>query len=359
MKNSAKTELVVSNKTVLRVMAVVILSLLFLAAVRQAAQALLLIFIAFFLALALNAPVQWMAGHLPGKSRGSRALGVGASFLVVVLALGLFLASVVPALSRQTGNFIDAVPGFIQDLDDENSTVGELVHRYGLQEYIDDLSAEARNRISSFGGTAFTAASRVGANLVSLITVLVLTVMMLIEGPRWVAFSKRLIPKAHHGRAERLMTNMYRVIKGFVNGQVILASLAAVFILPPLFIMGVSYPLALAVGVFILGLIPLIGNWLSAALLTIVALFTSPIAAIVILVYFVIYQQIDNYLVQPNIQANTTNLTPLMVFASVILGVNFAGIVGGLLAIPIAGCLRVVALEYLNNRHLLKKEQAK
>ncbi|MEK7152422.1 MAG: AI-2E family transporter, partial [Patescibacteria group bacterium] len=146
---------------------------------------------------------------------------------------------------------------------------------------------------------------------------------------------------------------MYKVVKGYVNGQVILAALAAVLITPMFFILGISYPVALMVVVFICGLIPMVGHTIGAIFVTLVAVFTSPAAALIILAYYFLYQQIENYLVQPRIQANSTNMSPLLVFMSVVIGVNFGGILGGLVAIPIAGCLRILALDYLRRKKII------
>jgi predicted PurR-regulated permease PerM len=151
---------------------------------------------------------------------------------------------------------------------------------------------------------------------------------------------------------------MYKVVKGYVNGQVILAALAAVLITPIFFILDISYPIALMVIVFICGLIPMVGHTIGAVFVTLVALFTSPVAALIVLAYYFLYQQIENYLVQPRIQANSTNMSPLLVFMSVIIGVNFGGIFGGLVAIPVAGCLRIVVLDYLHSRKIISEQHA-
>jgi predicted PurR-regulated permease PerM len=152
---------------------------------------------------------------------------------------------------------------------------------------------------------------------------------------------------------------MSRVIQGYVNGQVTLAAIAAVLILPALFVAGVSYPLALMVIVFICGLIPMVGHTIGAIIVTTVALFTSVPAAIIVLSYYILYQQIENYVVQPKIQANSTNMSPLLVYIAVILGVNFGGLLGGLVAITVMGCIRILVLDYLEQRNILSTATVK
>jgi predicted PurR-regulated permease PerM len=346
----------ITNQTVIRILALVIVAIIGMAALRQASHALILIFTAFFLALALNGPVHWIASRLPGKRKGSRAAATGISFFLVIAFLVGFLALIVPPLVKQTSNFIRAVPGIVQDVQDQDTATGRFVQKYHLQDQVDKLSGQLSDRLDNVGGTAVTSVKKLGTSIFSVLTILVLTFMMLIEGPRWVRFFRDLIPDRHHARADRLARDMYRVIKGYVNGQVVLAFIAAMMLLPALIILGVGYPAALVVVVFICGLIPLIGHTIGAVIVTAVALFHSPVSALIILAYYILYQQIENYIIQPRIQANSTNMSPLLVFMAVIIGVNFGGLFGGLVAIPVMGCIRIGLLEYLRSKHIIEQE---
>ncbi len=200
---------------------------------------------------------------------------------------------------------------------------------------------------------AVTTITHIGSSLFATLAVIVLTVMMLAEGPRWRRIFEQLIPNKHSARTQRLAHDMNRVIRGYVNGQVTLAVLASILIAPMLFILHISNPVALVVIVFICGLIPMVGHTIGAIIVTAVALFHSLTAAVIILAYYILYQQIENYVIQPRIQANATNMSALLVFISVLLGANFGGLLGALVAIPIAGCLRVAVLDYLENRKIL------
>jgi predicted PurR-regulated permease PerM len=349
-KRSDELEVTVSSRTVLRVVLLVLGSFLLFVAVRKASHAFILILIAFFLALAFNAPVHWLSQKLPSKSR---TLATSMSFAFLVLLLAGFVASVAPPLVRQTGNFIKAAPGLVQDLRSQDSTAGHFIREHHLQSQVDKFSSQLSDRLQNLTGSAVDTFTRVTSSIFSMLTVLVFAFLMLIEGPKWIDIGQRLLPEGKRKHTEKVATDMYRVVKGYVNGQLILAAIASVFIFVPLVILGISYPLALLVIVFICGLIPLVGHTLGAIIVTIVALFHSIPAAIIILVYYITYQQIENYLMQPRIQANTTNMSPLLVFLAVIIGVNFDGLLGGLLAIPIAGCIRIAILDYIERRNLL------
>lgn len=358
-KSDQKLELTVSSKTIIKVLAIVLLWLLFLAALRKATHALVLIFTAFFLAIALNAPVHWIAEHLPGKRKGSRTIGTAVSFLIVIAFLAGFLASLVPPLVRQTTNFIQAAPSIVENVRDENSGLGNFVRRYNLEDQVDKFSSQLSDRLQNVGSGAVSGVTKVSGSIFSMLTILVLTFMMLIEGPRWMQLFKGMLPKNRRSHADSLIDDMYRVVKGFVNGQVLLAAIAAIMILVPLLILDISYPVALMVIVFICGLIPLVGHTIGAVIVSVVALFTSPVAAAIILLYYFLYQQIENYVIQPRVQANSTNMSPLLVFGSVIVGVSFGGLLGGLVAIPVAGSLRVLAVDYLHRHNLIPKSTAK
>lgn len=340
----------ISVKTFAKVIAMVVGTIVLLLAVKRASHALLLIFFAFFLALALNAPVNWVSQRLPGKRRGSRALATSLSFLLVVVLLGAFLGSLVPPLARQTQSLVSAAPHLVQDFGSQDSQAGRIIRRYHLQNQVTSVSNQLSARLKHAGGSAFSTVQRVGGSVFALVTILVLTFMMLVEGPAWVLFLRDFIPDRRHLLADRLAQDMYGVIKGFVNGQVTLAALAALLISPALFILHVSYPVALIVIIFICGLIPMVGHTIGAIIVTFVALFHSASAAFIILAYYILYQQIENYTIQPRIQANSTNMSPLLVFVAVVIGVSFGGLFGALVAIPFAGCVRIVVLECLRNQ---------
>lgn len=347
-------EITISNRTVIRVLLLVVSAMMLLAALKQAQHALILIFTSFFLALALNGPVQWIARRLPGTMKGKRSAATAISFLMVVLFIGAFIAIIVPPLIKQGQSFIIAAPQLVEDSRDKDSELGGFINRYNLEGQVDSLSEQLRDRLENAGGAAVSSISRIGSSVFSVLTILVLTFMMLIEGPRILLFGRELLSSRKRAYADRVAPDMYRVVKGYVNGQVALAALAAVLIVPAFVALDISYPIALMLIVFICGLIPMVGHFIGAAIVTLVALATSPFAALMILTYYLLYQQIENYVIQPRIQANATNMSPLLVFSSVIIGVSFGGLFGGLFAIPVAGCIRIALLDYLTNHHYIE-----
>lgn len=355
-KDDSDIEVAISMHSIVRTIIAVVVAFIALMAISRSLHTLTLIGIAFFLALALNAPVHWLSKHIPGRRRGSRTLATFISIIFILALLVGFVMAFVPPLTKQTTRFIESVPQIVSDTRNGEGPIGSFVERYHLQGQVETISDKLSERVDNLSLTAIDTAGRVGSSIVSVLTVLVLTVMMLLEGPRWSRLLAQFIPQRRKKHVLGLAEKMNKVIQGFVNGQVTLAAIAATLILPVFLIMDVDYAIALTVIVFICGLIPMVGHFIGATIATTVALFQSVPAAIVVLAYYILYQQIENYVVQPRVQANTTNMSPLLVFMSVIIGVNFGGLLGGLVAIPVAGCIRILMLDYLESRDLLTKE---
>ncbi len=352
-EDNSKVEITISYSTYIKLAVITITTLALIVAIRKSSHALLLIFISFFLALALNAPVHWVSNLIPGRKKGSRAIATTVSYLLVVIVLGGFILYISPPLIKQTQSLISSAPSLINDVHNSRNPIGGFIRKYNLEKQVNTFSNQLQNRLQNSTGSAFSTVSHFSSSLFSLVTVLVITFMMLVESPRWLNLIRKLIPDNKAGTLESLAFRMYGVIRGFVNGQVILALLAAILILPMLLILHIGYPAALFFVIFICGLIPMVGHTIGAIIITIVALFHSPGAALIILIYYILYQQIENYLIQPKIQANTTNLSPLLVFLALVIGLSFDGLLGGLVAIPIAGCIKILVTDFLKNRNIL------
>lgn len=354
LTNGRRTEVTVRTATLIRVFISIIIFLGVLEFLSKITTAILLLVVAFFLALALNAPVQWIARRLPNRGKHERrALATVISFLIVIVILGGFIATVAPPIVNQSRNFINNVPRYVASAQNQNSEFSQFIRHYHLQSEAKDFGNQLKNRLNNFAGTAVNAITTVVESVVFVLTVLVLTFLMLVEGPRWLHYAYKILPDKHEKHAEKLAHEMYRVVRGYVNGQVILAAIAAILILPALLILHVSYPIALTFVIFLFGLMPFIGHTISATIITIVALFHSWIAGVIILAYYILYINIENYVIQPRLQSLMTRMSPLTVFAAVVIGVSFYGIVGGLLAIPVAGCIKVLVVDYIDRKKLI------
>lgn len=354
---SHDVEVTISTNTYFKMAILVLGTLVFIWGARKASHAILLIILSFFLSLALNGPINRISRFMPGKLKGNRTLATAVSYLIVVILLGLLIAYIAPPLVRQTSSFIKAAPHIVSQFEQQNGAVGKFIRKYHLQKEVSSISNQLSNRLHNVGGAAFNTLGTIGKDIFSVLSILVLTFMMVSEGPKWLSVMRDMIPKKHHAQSDKMAQDMYQVIRGFVNGQVFLAALAACLISPALFILHISYPVALIVVIFICGLIPLVGHTIGAAIVTSVGLFHSTSTGIIVLAYYLLYQQFETYVIQPKVQANSTNMSPLLVFSSVIIGISFGGLAGGLLAIPVAGCLRILTLEFLRSRSMMSHKE--
>lgn len=340
----SEKSITVSTETILRAILLTIAILLALKFAGSISHELRLIAVAGFLALALNPAVNWIMKHLKSKSR-TRATGM--AYLLVLTLLIAFLMLVVPPLVRQSSEFIRDIPATVDNFRTEDSAAARLARRYGIDSALNNISNDFSSRIGEFTGPVFSTASRIGGTIISIIIVLVLTFMMLVEGPVWHRRMMAMQPPGKRAHREMLLKRMYHVVTGYVNGQVLIAAIAAGFALITLLIASTLTDsavnaVALAGIVFIFGLIPLIGNILAAVVVVLFSLFESSTLAIIMGVYFILYQQIENATLQPYIQSRANQLTPLTVFIAALLGAGLGGLLGALVAIPIVGCLRVI-----------------
>jgi predicted PurR-regulated permease PerM len=262
---------------------------------------------------------------------------------------------VIPPLVRQTRTFISNVPTTIQNFQSQDSKLARASRKYHLDEKIVQGAKNFASHYSNIGGTVLDTGKRIAEAVASVVAVLVLTFMMLVEGPRWLELFWGVMPPQNRERHKRIAHKMYRGVTGFVNGQVILAIIAGIFAFIALEIashivhVGIN-AVALAGIVSVFGLIPLFGNPLAAILVILACLINSVTLGIIMLVYFIVYFFIENHTFQPYIQSRLNDLTPLTVFIAAILGVGFGGLLGAIIAIPTASAAKILVEDYFE-RH--------
>ncbi len=343
--NKSDKTITISTETIVKTILLAILAYIVLGMLASVTHQIKLILVSAFLALALNPAVAAIAHRL--KS-GSRVRATGAAYVLVLTVLISFLTITVPPLVQQTSEFIKDVPRTISNFQRQDSALTRTLRRFELDKQLNDFSNDFEKRISSnVTAPVFSAANKVIGTLVSLITVLVLTFMMLVEGPLWLRRIMELQPDAVRARRKNIAVRMYRVVTGYVNGQVLIAAIGAGFALVAMLIASTVFnvsinAIALAGIIFFFGLIPLIGNTLGAIIVVLFSLLASTPLAITMAVYFLLYQQIENATLQPYIQSRNNQLTPLIVFVAALVGAGMAGLLGALAAIPVAGCIRIL-----------------
>jgi predicted PurR-regulated permease PerM len=341
-------------RTVLQVAGVLLAVAAALWIVFVAIRVLTWVLVALFLALALNPAVVYLEQH--GLRRRGAATAV--IYLAAIAVIALLAALLVPPLVDEAEGLTEAVPDYIEDVTAGRGPLGFLERDYEIVERV--RSALARDGGSLLGGGAGTLVDLgrgVVTGIVGVITIIFLTLFMLLEGPAWVERGLALLPPASRPRWSNVGHRIAQTVSGYVTGNLLLSLIAGVSSTIALLIMGVPFPLALGLVVAILDLIPLAGATLAGLMLATVGFLTSVEAGIVLLVFFVLYQQLENHVLQPLVYGRTVQLSPLVVLISILVGAEVAGVLGALGAIPIAGTLQILLLDWLAHRRARDGEE--
>jgi predicted PurR-regulated permease PerM len=334
-------------RTVLAVIGIVLAVLTLLAVIWISRQVLTWVLVALFLALALNPAVEFFQRQ--GLARRGAATAV-----TVLLALGAIVGLgwlFVPTLVDEGRGFAEALPGYVNDVSEGRGPLGRLAARYELEQKVREaVEGGGAARVLGLSGTAIAVTKGVLTFVVAVVTIAFMTFFMLLEGPAWVERFYGLIPERSRDTWRGIGRDIYRTIGGYVTGNLLISLIAGISTTIVLLIMGVPYAVALGVLVAILDLIPLAGATIAAIIVSTVAFIDWIPAGIVVLIFFIVYQQIENHLLQPLVYSRTVQLSPLAILIAVLMGAKLAGILGALAAIPVAGTIQVLLLAWLAER---------
>jgi predicted PurR-regulated permease PerM len=334
-------------RTIFAVLGIVLTVAALLEIILLARQVLTWIFIALFLALALNPLVEW----LQRRGLRRRGLAAGAAYLLVLSVVGGLGAVFLPTVIGEVNDFVDAVPGYVKDVTEGRGPLGFLETDYQIVERVQDaIDKGGAGRVLGFSGTAVAVTKGVLTAVVAAITIAVLTFFMLLEGKSWIDRVLGLLPEESRGRWRRVGRDIYRTVGGFVTGALVISLIAGVSSSIMLTLLGVPFAIALGLLVAVLDLIPLAGASIATVVVSTIAFLDSVPVGIAVLVYFILYQQLENHVLYPIVYSRTVQLSPLAILIAVLIGASLAGILGALAAIPVAGTIQVVLLDWLQHR---------
>jgi predicted PurR-regulated permease PerM len=306
-------------------------------------------FVSVFLAIAMSPAVE----ALQRRGLGRRGAAAAVVYLVVLGAIVALGALIIPTLIQQVNDFVEAVPGYVQDLTRGRGPLGFLETKYQVVERVEKAVQGDGGGAGCLAGGA-TAALDVTRSVITfvagVVTIVFMTFFMLLEGPTWRARLIALLPPDRQPRAEAMAHEISRTIGGYVTGNLLISVIAGVATTLVLLVVGVPFALALGLLVAILDLIPLAGATLAAIIVTLVALTDSVTSGLIVLAFFVVYQQLENHLLQPIVYGRTVKLSPLVILVSVLIGAEVAGVIGALGAIPVAGTIHIVLVDWLRHR---------
>src|SRR2546421_3173167 len=305
------------------------------------------VFIALFLALALNPAVDWFER----RYRGRRGLATGTVMLLALVVIAGIGALFIPTLVDQVSGFAKKVPDYLHDITKGRGRLGFLQTKYHLVDKARHaLNNGGAKKLFGLTGTAVAISKSVITAILATVTIVFMTFFMLLEGPMWIDRFFGLMRPQTQKRWRSVGHDIYRTVGGYVTGNLLISLIAGVSTAIVLLIMGVPYWVALGLIVGILDLIPLAGATIAGIIISAVAFLHSIPAGIVVVVFFVVYQQVENHLLQPVVYGRTVQLSPLAVLISVLIGAELAGVLGALAAIPVAGTLQVILVDLLPSR---------
>jgi predicted PurR-regulated permease PerM len=303
----------------------------------RATSVLILIGLAFFIAAGLDPVVVWLNRH--GVRRW-------AAVLIVILALfafvGGFIAAAIPPVSAQTSALINELPKYVHELQDHSSTLGRLNVKYHLQQRVTSLLS---TKGSALAGGVIGAGKIVISTVSSILLVAVMTIYFLVGMPQVKLFLYHLIPHSRRTRAVLIGDEIFTKVGGYVLGNVITSFIAGAGTFLWMLAWGIPYPALLGLLIFLLDLIPVIGSTVGGAIVTLVAVTVSIPVAIATLVFYIAYRLAEDYLLVPRIIGHTVKVPALGGMVAIVLGGVVMGIIGALIALPVAAAIQLLLEE--------------
>jgi predicted PurR-regulated permease PerM len=317
-------------------------AIILMRALSSVSQIFVLIIVALFLATGLNPAVE--AIRKRGLSRGA---AVAIIFALVILSFGIFAAVVVPPLISQGTHLIQIAPSLLENLKN-NAAIANLNDHYGfietLQKRLSSVTSDGTLLISAFGGVIGVGKSVLSGTFTTL-TILILTLYFITSLPQAVELGLKLVPASRRTRVSLLTEAIIARVGTFVGSQIIVSLLGAVFIAIFSAILGLPSPVAIGIIIFVCGLVPLIGHFLGCAIVTIIALTQSVSVGLIAFVGYVLYVQVENYVIHPRIMKRNLAVPGAVTIISAMIGTSLLGLVGGLLAVPVAASVILILEE--------------
>ena len=308
-------------------------------ALASVSQIFILILIALFLATGLNPAVEALR-----RRNMSRTTAVTIIFTSVIAFVIFFALVVAPPLISQGTQLINKAPTLLAELTN-NATINKLNDQYGiidtLQTKLKSVTSDGTLLISAFGGVIGVGKS-VLSGFFTFLTILVLTLYFITSLPQAVDLGLSLVPASRRERVGHLTNAIIARVGSFVGSQIVIAAMASVFVFTLSIVLGLPSPIAIGMIVFVCGLIPLIGHFLGSGIVTIIALTQSIAIGVIAFVAYVVYVQVENYVVTPRIMKRTLAVPGAVTIISALIGSSLLGLVGGLLAVPVAASIILI-----------------
>jgi predicted PurR-regulated permease PerM len=342
-------------RTILATIGLVLATAVVLYLVVRTQRVLTWMVIAAVFAVALHPPAAWVQRRLLGGRRP--ALATFSVFLVVVLGLtGIITAFVVP-LVRQATRFAGQLPVLVDQARARRGPVGRLLERSNALDWVQNNQGRIDDFVSGLTAPVAGVLGGVASGIAAAVTIFVLAYLMVLEGPKVVDGTINVFEPATGARIRRVAADCARSVTGYVSGNLLISVICGGLTFVVLLILGVPYAGLIALFVGVADLIPLVGATLGGAVAVIAGFVHSTTAGIVVLVFFVLYQQLENHLLQPMVFSRTVKLNPLTVIVAILIGAELLGVLGALLAIPVASMIQVILRDIWDHRRGRLKDE--
>jgi predicted PurR-regulated permease PerM len=338
----------VSARTVVKIVLIVVAVILCLYLVYLLRRPITWVFIALFIAVALSPAVNFLSHYM------KRGFAIALVYLALLGAIVGLTALLVPPVVNEGTNLADNAPRYVEDVRDyveKNRRLNKINRDYQITNKLEEEAAKLPSRIGGAAGVLRDIGFGLVNGIFAFVTILVLSAFMLSGGPDWRRRALGLLPPDRAERLDRVLNHMARAVSGYVTGALVIAVIAGSATFIVLTILGVPFagPLAVVAGSF--SLVPLVGATIAAVLIGIVTLFGDfPIDTIIWAAWAIVYQQIENNLIQPQVQKRTVNVNGFIVLVSVLFGATLLGVLGAVVAIPIAASIQILIKEWWNYR---------
>jgi predicted PurR-regulated permease PerM len=347
-----------NNRTVARytlvVIGLVLATVLLLLLAYVTRQVLTWIVIATFFAIALHPAVSWLERRARWFKRWLATLVV---FLLAFAFIGGLITVFVIPLAREAAQFADNLPKIIGDVRAGRGPIGNLAERFHALDYIQTHATQLRGYVSGLGAPTLAVLRSAATGVAGVVTIFVLSYLMVLEAPKVVDGFLALFDERRAERIRRVSHDCAKTVTGYITGNLLISVICGLLTWVVLALTGVPFAGLIGLFVGLADLIPLVGATLGAVVGVVAAFTQSVTAGIIVVIFFVVYQQLENHLLQPLIFSRTVQLNPLTVLLAILIGVELAGILGALLAIPVAGIIQIVARDIWDTRHGRLKEE--
>lgn len=323
----------ISTSTILRFI-LIILGLVFVYLIRDV---LVMVFIALIIAAAIDGPVDWLARH-----RVRRVFGTAIVYIFVMAVFALFMYLIVPPLAGQIKNLAVYLPEYLTKLGAEAQIIGQKIGAENLQKILDNIGGQLSEAASNILGTAIN----IFGGIFNAVVILVISIYLVVQDKSLKDFLANVIPEQHQTYATGLAERIQGKLGAWLRGQLLLMFIMGLLFYIGLVLLKVKFALTLALLGMIFEIVPFVGPILAGLVAVLMALLQSPFLALLVLILYIVIHQLEGHIIAPQLMKRVVGLNPLVVIISLIIGGKIAGLLGVVVAVPLAAAISVLLKDF-------------